>query len=529
MANTSKMIIENGVLKGFDADENDPNVYVGGTRGSIKVLKIPDTVHTIGSHALYNWYIEKIVFPENIAEISETAFEDSSLIDVYGPKDFFNKQDKSWFLNRFGAPESMYFNGVIDKNSPAWSYFADTIRRNKWGIFAKACSENNFEKLSLLLDVWKKVSLKDLDAYLDYCDEYGYADFTMYLMEYKNKHYPPEELDILEMDRIEKQMGTKEMSVSDWRNFFRFSIRKGTVKILQYIGDEDIVTIPEYIGKNKVIKIANKAFTYRNVKEVTLPASIEEIEPEAFAGCDNLTMNVIEGSPAYLFAKENGLNFAADAKPPVITGSNEENQKEKEVKDNSVTDWREVYGKIAIFDNTAILGKYKGSEELVVVPSEVGNNRVVEIEKRAFYKNTAIKKVVISEGIEIIGDNAFSGCNNLKEVVIPESIRIIEDKAFSGCKNLIRINIPGPIEELGDNVFKGCSALKTIEISEGAEYFDTEEFDGCKNITDIYLPASIDDPDEIQIEGLNSITIHAPAGSAAEIYARENKIPFVAV
>lgn len=141
----------------------------------------------------------------------------------------------------------------------------------------------------------------------------------------------------------------------------------------------------------------------------------------------------------------------------------------------------------------------------MVIPSVVGKNRVVGID-RTFYKNTAIKKVVLPEGVRIIGYGAFSG-----------------------CKNLIRINIPGSIEEAGDNIFKGCVALKTIEISEGAEYFDTEEFDGCKNITDIYLPASIDDPDEIQIEGLNSFTIHAPAGSAAEIYARENKIPFVAV
>ena len=75
-------------------------------------------------------------------------------------------------------------------------------------------------------------------------------------------------------------------------------------------------------------------------------------------------------------------------------------------------------------------------------------------------------------------------------------------------------------------MFKGCSALKTIEFSEGAEYFYMWMFEGCKKITDIYLPASADD---IEIEGIKKLTIHAPAGSAAEIYARENKIPFTAV
>lgn len=507
MGNINNMIIENGILKNYVIDENDPNIYFSGygiPHGSIKVLNIPDTVHTIDSYALSGWYIHKIIFPESIAEISDTAFEDSRLKDVFGPKEFFNKQDKSWFIKRFGAPESMYFNGVIDKDSPAWSYFADTIKRKKWEIFSEAGVENNIEKLSLLLDVWKKVSLKDLDAYLALSAERGYTDFTMHLMDYKNKYYSPEDLDMVEEDRIEKQIGNKAMSVSDWRNIFRFSISKGTVKLIQYIGDEDIVTIPEYIGKNKVIKIANGTFYNCNIKEITLPACIEEIEAEAFAGCENFTMKVIEGSAAYFFAKANSCNFIAEEKPIAQTGENEEKKKIEKVKKMlSVTDWREVYGKIAISDNTAKLGKYKGSEDIVVVPSEVGKNRVLEIEEKAFYKNTDIKEVTISEGIEIIGDNAFSG-----------------------CKNLMKIKIPGTITEFGDDVFKGCSALKTIEFSEGAEYFYMWMFEGCKKITDIYLPASADD---IEIEGIKKLTIHAPAGSAAEIYARENKIPFTAV
>lgn len=45
----------------------------------------------------------------------------------------------------------------------------------------------------------------------------------------------------------------------------------------------------------------------------------------------------------------------------------------------------------------------------------------------------AIESVLIDQGIENIGANAFTGCTKLKGIVVPNSVTTIDAYAFSGC------------------------------------------------------------------------------------------------
>lgn len=57
-----------------------------------------------------------------------------------------------------------------------------------------------------------------------------------------------------------------------------------------------------------------------------------------------------------------------------------------------------------------------------------------EIGGCAFWCCHGLKKVVISEGVERIGDRAFRGCSKkLREVVISKSVERIEVEAFCYC------------------------------------------------------------------------------------------------
>lgn len=42
-------------------------------------------------------------------------------------------------------------------------------------------------------------------------------------------------------------------------------------------------------------------------------------------------------------------------------------------------------------------------------------------------------QVVVPDGVKIIGENAFRGCNNMKTITIPNSVKKISDHAFHGC------------------------------------------------------------------------------------------------
>ena len=62
----------------------------------------------------------------------------------------------------------------------------------------------------------------------------------------------------------------------------------------------------------------------------------------------------------------------------------------------------------------------------------------------------------------------------------------------------------------------------TCFIGEGA-------FDGCTNLREIYIPDSVERIFYDAFWACDKLTIHAHKGSCAEEFAKENKIPFVAI
>ena len=67
-----------------------------------------------------------------------------------------------------------------------------------------------------------------------------------------------------------------------------------------------------------------------------------------------------------------------------------------------------------------------------------------------WYGNTAIKNVVIEDGVTSIGDDAFNGCTELTSVAIPASVTAIGDLAFIDCNNLEDVTYCGTSEQWGE-------------------------------------------------------------------------------
>ena len=111
-----------------------------------------------------------------------------------------------------------------------------------------------------------------------------------------------------------------------------------------------------------------------------------------------------------------------------------------------------AYDRYFKFEATAD-GKYLMSAkkisipDLVVVPSKYNGIAVFGIEKSGFDSKDNINVVMISEGVESIGEQAFSNCHELVKITIPESIQIINRYAFHGCSKLTEIIFSGTKEE----------------------------------------------------------------------------------
>lgn len=110
----------------------------------------------------------------------------------------------------------------------------------------------------------------------------------------------------------------------------------------------------------------------------------------------------------------------------------------------------------------------------------------------------------IKPGTRCIGGMAFF-CSNLTRVIIPEGVISIGNSAFEKCRGLTSVTIPDGVTSIGYRAFEDCNCL-----------------------TSVAIPASVTSISNRAFRGCTSLTIHAPVGSYAEQYAKENNIPFVA-
>ena len=151
---------------------------------------------------------------------------------------------------------------------------------------------------------------------------------------------------------------------------------------------------------------------------------------------------------------------------------------------------------------------------------------VKKIERRAFYWCSSIENVVFPDGLEEIGEGAFYNCKSLTKVVIPPSVKKIGDRAFSGdsigkynsikdvtisngveiigegafssCHLLESLTIPGSVQNISYGAFSGCLELKTLEIEKGVGKIEEKAFEDCKTLSEISYTGTVAEWNKIE-------------------------------
>ena len=317
-----------------------------------------------------------------------------------------------------------------------------------------------------------------------------------------------------------------------------------------------------------VMSIGNRAFFgCRQLEGVSIPDGVASIGSEAFSNCDSLKNVKIPDSVTSL-----GSNAFSNCGDITFMISREAaNRVENfQIENGSLRKYSGVGGDVVIPEGVTSVGAnaFEGCSSLTSVVIPAG---VTSIEGRAFWGCSALKSVIIPVGVTVIGELAFYDCKSLKHIAVPESVTRIGDSAFSGCVGLADDNglvivksilfdydgnggdvvIPTGVTSIGNSAFRGCSALASVKIPNGVTSIGRSAFSWCSGLTEVVIPESVTSigfeafcncrsltrvvvlPAAAGIEEgafrrCLSLTIHAPAGSYAEQYAKENNIPFVA-
>ena len=143
---------------------------------------------------------------------------------------------------------------------------------------------------------------------------------------------------------------------------------------------------------------------------------------------------------------------------------------------------------------------------------------VTSIGESAFYECRSIESITIPNAITDISKNVFYGCNALKNVVFPDTLTSIGENAFAEC-GFENLRLPPTVTTIGAGAFSGCSSLAELHIPSSMENIGSFAFANCGLLNSVYTytvePTEIT---ETTFSTFASATLYVPATSFWNYY-----------
>lgn len=229
---------------------------------------------------------------------------------------------------------------------------------------------------------------------------------------------------------------------------------------------------------SRITSIPTEAFNFCTaLKSIHLPATVTEIERNAFIYCKSLAAVTIEEGGEILKIG----NTAFKGTKLSVTNIN------------------------ALIKNVTEISEYAYQETTSTVDEDgtlVIPEGITTIGREAFRKANGIKKIQFPSSLVSIESYAFSECSNLTEVVIPDGVISIGDSAFRGCASLKKVVVPSSVVDLGNYAFISCFALEEADVACNIGY---RMFDGCDKLKNLTLGNTVTAIGDYAFNGCDSL------------------------
>jgi len=245
---------------------------------------------------------------------------------------------------------------------------------------------------------------------------------------------------------------------------------------------------------NSLGTIGNSAFFGNSgLSYLNIPATVYSIGNNAFFDCNNLIMLSIENENSKVtlgnnvFSNCNKLECINIPYQLIDEYQEDENWGVYQLSSKLVPysvglDYIYQEDSLSFY----VSGQYYTSEDLYI-PTMYNGIAVTGILNNGF-ENSYFKRVVLSNNINIILDEAFKNCSRLEKIDVPNSIDTISRGAFENCNNLKTVKFAKtnlhPIT-IGAAAFRNCSSLENIDIPNAVYLIGNATFENCNNLNTV--------------------------------------------
>lgn len=218
---------------------------------------------------------------------------------------------------------------------------------------------------------------------------------------------------------------------------YQYEADNGAITITKYTGAQETVTIPEEIDGLPVRVIGEEAFADNagELTSVVVPESVREIKDGAFKFCLGLQELIFSeglqvlGTDVVLVTPISELNIPSTVRE--IHNPHELGGLKLNISPDNPYYYSDGYG------------LYEKHEQ---------GDTILAVDLRG--ECTSYR---IPEGTRVIGQGAFCGQEAIEEVWCPNSLRVIEEEAFESCRKLKTAHFNEGLEAIGDNAFSYCA------------------------------------------------------------------------
>lgn len=230
--------------------------------------------------------------------------------------------------------------------------------------------------------------------------------------------------------------------------------------------------IQSLVIEDGVTSIGSYAFdySYNAITSITIGNTVTTLEKCALEGCSSITQLFIPASVRVI---------AVDA----ISRSH-----------NITGIWVSEENGFFSNDESGVLFNKEKTTLLYFPNGRTGTYSIPEtvttIGEDAFF-GSSLTDITIPNGVTVIGDRAFSCCDNLTSLILPKSVTYIGDYGISDCLGLTSLVIEGGVTYMGQGAFCWCMELETVVLSEGTTVIGKGAFSTCPALSALIIPDSV--------------------------------------